>query len=171
MWCISMRYERGRFGSCLLEPVVRHLAHQPDRGREHMVVAGMELGRRQGRAGLSSSPRNSTTSRITWAKTKRSPRETTGTERAPRRRSSSRPPSSAITLIDWNSIPRTERYSFTLRQLVQCGCQKTLIGSPISALSSIVAAMLRRYFRLCNSVARARAYSRREFPITERRER
>ena len=44
---------------------------------------------------------------------------------------SSKPPASAITLIDWNSIPRTERYSLTLRQLVQCGCQNTPIGSLI----------------------------------------
>src|SRR5215471_15515708 len=70
---------------------------------------------------------------MTWANTNRLPRDTTGTDRAPNRRSSSSPPSSANTLIDWNSIPRTERYSFTLRQLVQCGCQKTLIGSLILA--------------------------------------
>jgi quercetin dioxygenase-like cupin family protein len=80
---------------------------------------------------FSSRPRNSTTSPMTCAKTKRSPRDTTGTERAPSRRSSSKPLTPANMLIDSNSLPRTERYSLTLRQLVQCGCQKTLIGSLI----------------------------------------
>jgi len=32
-----------------------------------------------------------------------------------------------------NSIPRTERDSLTLRQLVQCGCQNSLIGSSVLA--------------------------------------
>jgi hypothetical protein len=45
-------------------------------------------------------------------------------------------------LIDSNSIPRTERYSLTLRQLVQCGCQKTLIGSLISPFPMIAKARL-----------------------------
>ncbi len=45
------------------------------------------------------------------------------------RASSSRPPLSSRMLIDSNSIPRTDRYSFTRRQLVQCGCQKTLMGA------------------------------------------
>ena len=34
--------------------------------------------------------------------------------------------------MESNSIPRTERYSLTLRQLVQCGCQKTLMGADMS---------------------------------------
>ena len=37
--------------------------------------------------------------------------------------------------MDSNSIPRTERYSLTLRQLVQCGCQKTLIAADILSTS------------------------------------
>lgn len=38
--------------------------------------------------------------------------------------------------MDSNSIPRTERYSLTLRQLVQWGCQKTLIGGDIAFTSA-----------------------------------
>jgi hypothetical protein len=37
--------------------------------------------------------------------------------------------------MESNSIPRTERYSLTLRQLVQCGCQKTLMGGDIGKTS------------------------------------
>ena len=35
-----------------LELVVRHLANQPDRRLEHLVITGMQLGRREGRAGV-----------------------------------------------------------------------------------------------------------------------
>ena len=39
-----------------------------------------------------------------------------------------------MTFIDSNSISRIERYSLTLIQLVQCGCQKTLIGAELCVL-------------------------------------
>ena len=38
--------------------------------------------------------------------------------------------------MESNSIPRTERYSLTLRQLVQWGCQKTLMGADMSFTSA-----------------------------------
>ena len=44
------------------------------------------------------------------------------------RRSSSSPAGSSNTLMDWNSIPRTERNSLSFRQLVHPGCQKTFSG-------------------------------------------
>jgi hypothetical protein len=68
------------------------------------------------------------------AKTNSSPRDRTGIERAPIRASSARPAGSSRILIDWNSIPRTERNSLSLRQLVQPGCQNAFNG----AVSGIV---------------------------------
>lgn len=79
-------------------------------------------------------PRKSTTAVITCAKTNSSPLDTTGTVFAPSFFNSAKPFASAITFIDSNSISRTERYSLTLMQLVQCGCQKTLIGAELSVL-------------------------------------
>ena len=77
-------------------------------------IAGVELsgyssaGDSFGRVS-SSSPRKSTTSLMTWANTYLAPRATTGTERAPRARSSAIWASPSSTLMDSNSIPRTER--------------------------------------------------------------
>src|SRR5437763_1747943 len=68
------------------------------------------------------------------AKTNSSPRDRTGIERAPMRANSARPAGSSRILIDWNSIPRTERNSLSLRQLVQPGCQNAFNG----AVSGIV---------------------------------
>src|SRR5579863_10229907 len=83
---------------------------------------------------FSSSFRKATTCAMFWAKTNLSPRDSTGTERAPIRASSARPAASVRILIDSNSIPRTERNSFSLRQLVQPGCQNAFKG----AVSAIV---------------------------------
>src|SRR5437763_726769 len=63
------------------------------------------------------------------AKTNSAPRDNTGIERAPSRCSSARPAASSNTLIDSNSIPRIERNSLSLRQLVQPGCQNALSGA------------------------------------------
>src|SRR5216684_1367323 len=63
------------------------------------------------------------------AKMKSSPRDSTGIERAPSRCSSARPAGSVRMLIDSNSIPRTERNSLSLRQLVQPGCQNAFNGA------------------------------------------
>jgi len=56
---------------------------------------------------------------------------TTGMVRMPRRRSSSIPSGRSVMLIDSNPIARIERNSLSFRQLVQAGCQNTLIGSDI----------------------------------------
>jgi len=54
-----------------------------------------------------------------------SPRDSTGIERAPSRLSSASPAWSSSTLMDSNSIARTERNSLSFRQLVHPGCQNT----------------------------------------------
>src|SRR5438067_2364790 len=118
-----MRYFRGRFGTsissrssgisgmiCKAAPI--------NRSRRSTSCAGDRTG-----PVFSSSFRNSTTCAMFCAKTNLSPRDRTGIERAPRRCNSARPAGSSSTLIDWNSIPRTERNSLSLRQLVQAGCQ------------------------------------------------
>jgi hypothetical protein len=66
------------------------------------------------------------------AKTNSSPRDNTGIDRAPRRASSARPAGSSRILIDSNSIPRTERNSLSLRQLVQPGCQNAFSGAAVA---------------------------------------
>jgi hypothetical protein len=78
-----------------------------------MVVSGKQLGRRQHRAGLVVETQELGDIADHLRKDEAvAARDTTGTERAPSRRSSSMPLWSANTLMDWNSIPRTERYSF-----------------------------------------------------------
>src|SRR5437764_9124199 len=83
---------------------------------------------------FSSSFRKATTCAMFCANTNSSPRDRTGIERAPMRANSARPAGSSRILIDWNSIPRTERNSLSLRQLVQPGCQNAFNG----AVSGIV---------------------------------
>jgi hypothetical protein len=70
------------------------------------------------------------------ANTHSSPRDRMGTERAPSRRNSASPAASSSTLMDSNSIARTERNSLSFRQLVHPGCQNAFsvladIGYPI----------------------------------------
>src|SRR5438105_4659545 len=69
-----------------------------------------------------------------WAKTNSLPRDNTGIERAPMRCNSARPAGSSRILIDSNSIPRIERNSLSLRQLVQPGCQNAF-SRTVSAMS------------------------------------
>src|SRR5689334_12719569 len=73
-------------------------------------------------------PRKSTICLVLWPKVNLSPRDSTGTERAPSFCSSARPAGSSRTLTETKSIPRTDRNSLSLRQLVQPGCQNTLNG-------------------------------------------
>ena len=61
-------------------------------------------------------------------------RDSTGTERAPSRPNSARLAASSSTLIDSNSIPRTERNSFSFRQLVHPGCQNAFNGGASAML-------------------------------------
>ena len=86
---------------------------------------------------FSLSLRNSTTCAMFCAKTNSSPRDSTGIERAPRRCNSARPGGSSRILIDWNSIPRTERNSLSLRQLVQPGCQNAFNGA-VSGIARVL---------------------------------
>jgi hypothetical protein len=81
--------------------------------------------------------RNATTWAMFCAKTNSSPRDRTGIERAPIRASSARPAGSSRILIDWNSIPRTERNSLSLRQLVQPGCQNAFNGA-VSGIAALL---------------------------------
>src|SRR5437763_1213152 len=116
-----MRYFRGRIGTSIssrstgLSGMIRKAA-PINRSRRSTSCAGDRTG-----PVFSSSFRNSTTCAMFCAKTNLSPRDRTGIERAPRRCNSARPTGSSSTLIDWNSIPRTERNSLSLRQLVQPG--------------------------------------------------
>src|SRR5471032_3272220 len=73
-------------------------------------------------------PRNSTICLVLWPKVNLSPRDRTGTERTPSRCNSAMPPGSSTTFTETKSIPRTDRNSLSLRQLVQPGCQNTLNG-------------------------------------------
>src|SRR3954465_4276782 len=77
---------------------------------------------------FSSRPRKSTICLVLWPKVNLSPRDRTGTERAPSFSSSARPLGSSRTFTETKSIPRTDRNSLSLRQLVQPGCQNTLKG-------------------------------------------
>src|SRR3954470_21158314 len=74
-------------------------------------------------------PRKSTICLVLWPKVNLSPRDSTGTDRAPIFCSSARPFGSSRTFTETKSIPRTDRNSLSLRQLVQPGCQNTLNGS------------------------------------------
>src|SRR5579871_4278359 len=74
-------------------------------------------------------PRKSTICLVLCPKVNLSPRESTGTDRAPSFCSSARPLGSSRTFTETKSIPRTDRNSLSLRQLVQPGCQNTLNGS------------------------------------------
>ena len=76
-------------------------------------------------------PRKSTICLVLWPKVYLSPRDSTGTERTPSFCSSAMPFGSSRTFTDTKSIPRTDRNSLSLRQLVQPGCQNTLNGSLI----------------------------------------
>src|SRR5882757_7939384 len=72
---------------------------------------------------------------VFWPKMYLSPRDSTGTVRRPSFCSWAIP-SSSRTLTEMKSIPRTDRNSLSLRQLVQPGCQKTLNGSLIAFLQN-----------------------------------
>ena len=80
---------------------------------------------------FSFSPRKSTICLVLWPKVYLSPRDSTGTERTPSFCSSAMPFGSSSTFTETKSIPRTDRNSLSLRQLVQPGCQNTLNGSLI----------------------------------------
>ena len=110
----------GAAGQHVGELVVRHRADETYRRFENAVVAIDELRRRQRRAGVVVEPEELDDVLSTCAKTYLSPRETTGTERAPKAPQFGEAGLRlSMTFIDWNSISRTERYSLTLRQLVQ----------------------------------------------------
>ena len=100
----------------VLELAVRHLAGEPDGGLEHVPVASGELGGREVRTRVLGEAEEVDDILDDLAKT--NCLDTIGTERAPNARRRSIPSSSSRTLTDSNSIPRTERYSFTLRQSV-----------------------------------------------------
>src|SRR5262249_32004117 len=77
------------------------------------------------------SPRKSMICWVFWPSTYLSPRDSTGTVRSPSFCSWARPVGSSRTFTETKSIPRTDRNSLSLRQLVQPGCQNTLNGSLI----------------------------------------
>jgi hypothetical protein len=59
-------------------------------------------------------------------------------------------------LIDWNSIPRTERNSLSLRQLVQPGCQNAFNGA-VSGIARFLHVGLSRLSLTCRAAASSTA--------------